>query len=85
MEKKILEIFGVCIFEYDESVSFDGDTQFHVTKWLIEDMGKFTNKYAVLRYDDNLKVYEDTGELLFDESILHSNCFRDKLREIICK
>lgn len=85
MKKKILEILGVGIFEYDECVSIDGGTQFHVTKWLIEDMNKFTNKYAVLRYDDNLKVYEDTGELIYDKSILDSSGFRDKLREIICK
>ena len=81
MEENIVKMLGIDILEHDGYTDpFDDCIQYHVIRWCLDDMEKYTDKYAVIYYDGGLKIYEEDGTLLFDGSLLDSISFKEKMK-----
>lgn len=74
-------MFGIPLFENDGfcDVMEDG-IQYHAIEWELPDMKKYNNKYVVIGFNGSLKIYEESGELLLDGSLLDSQDFCRELR-----
>ena len=84
MENNIVYMFDIPLFTYDGYADvMDDGTQYKVLEWQLIDMEKYNGKYVVIGFDGSLKVYEDEGEKLFDDSLLDSTDFVWKLKNRI--
>ena len=80
----IVDMFGIAILEYDGLIDpFDDGIQYKVRRWILEDMEKYTDKWAVLGFDGTLKIYEENGDEIFNGTLLDSVDFVKKLKERI--
>lgn len=84
MDDNIIRMFDINILEHDGFVDlFDDGTQYRIKKWYLTDLGDFTDNYAVIGFDGELRVYTIEGDLLFNGSLLDSKVFSEQLKEKI--
>lgn len=82
-DENVVSMFGIILFKTDGYCEITDDgTQYHALEWKLSDMKKFNGKYAMIGFDGSLKIYEDTGEELFNGEIIDSKDFRSKLKGI---
>lgn len=82
--ENVIDMFGIAILEHDGFADlFDDGTQYRVKRWILEDMKKYTEKWAVIGFDGTLKVYEENGDEIFNGTLLDSTDFVKKLKEKI--
>lgn len=82
--ENVIDMFGIAILEHDGFADpFDDGTQYRVKRWILEDMKKYTEKWAVIGFDGTLKIYEENGDEIFNGTLLDSTDFVKKLKEKI--
>lgn len=82
--ENIIDMFGIQILEHDGFVDpFDDGTQYRVKRWFLNDMKKYTDKWAVIGFDGTLKIFEENGDEIFSGTLLDSVYFVSKLKEKI--
>lgn len=68
MNENVVSMFGIELFEHDGYYeATDDGNQYHVLKWLLKDMEQYNEKDTFLSFDGIVKVYNETGELLFEK------------------
>lgn len=83
MEENIIEMFGIPILNSHYCDVMEDGIQYKAEKWYLKGMEKYTNMYAVIGFDGSLEIWTYDGVKIFNGTLLDSNDFVTKLREMI--
>lgn len=77
-------MFGVPLFTYNGSLEvIDEGLQYKVLEWQLVDMKKYNSLWTVIRPDGFVEIYNEEGELIYKDFLIHSEDFVRKLKNKI--
>ena len=77
-------MFGVPLFTYNGSLEvIDEGLQYKVLEWQLVDMKRYNSLWTVIRPDGFVEIYNEEGELIYKDFLIHSEDFVRKLKNKI--
>jgi hypothetical protein len=85
LNENTIYMFGIPILDSEYCDCMEDGTQYQAEKWHLSDMEKYIGKCVVIGFDGSMKIYEETGEEIFDGSLLDSTDFVVNLKNKLNK
>ena len=77
-------MFGIPLFTYNGSLEvIDEGIQYKVLEWQLVDMKRYNGLWTVIRPDGFVEIYNEEGELIYKDFLIHSEDFVRKLKNKI--
>lgn len=77
-------MFGIPLFTYNGALEvIDEGIQYKVIEWQLADMKRYNGLWTVISPDGFVEIYNEEGELIYKDSLIHSEDFVRKLKNKI--
>ena len=77
-------MFGIPLFTYNGALEvIDEGIQYKVHEWQLVDMKRYNGLWAVISPDGLVEIFNEEGELIYKDFLIHSEDFVRKLKNKI--